>query len=136
MITENSKDVVLDIVQECDKFVNAHLELREIISKAFFQMTMARQYDRSALSIFHCRHEIDATRKLFILNDGTFKMETATNDEDPLLYLTGMPTRNSRSAQHLFVEALIKCLKLAEHGHCILKGLSLGKNEEIEEGSS
>ena len=117
---ELKNEVLSEILTNCDSYVKEQCLLGEIISKAMFQISLARQYDRNSLTVYNCRQDIDASIRLQLSDKNTYEINKSPNDKDPIFYISGMPTKNTRNAQKLFIDALNIVIKLKNNAVAIL----------------
>mmetsp|Transcript_11581 Transcript_11581/g.11597 ORF Transcript_11581/g.11597 Transcript_11581/m.11597 type:complete len:141 (-) Transcript_11581:136-558(-) len=124
-LLEKKNEILLDALQEIDGYAEKQKNLAELLSKGIFQLSMARQYDRSCKRVIDgLRQDIVALRVVNIDEDGEYNIRKTDAEINPIYFLSGMPSKNAWNAQALFIEALDQVAKLSEHSNKISCGLS------------
>jgi len=129
MRKELPDDETIDLITNCNTYLLKHLELEEIFSKAWFQLMLAKRSNRQ-FQLSLCREELDPKVKISEDSEGIFQMELEKAVGDPALYMSGMPSVNTRNAQSLFQDALKVILTIANNAKKIRKASVLDDHPE------
>jgi hypothetical protein len=105
---------LMNILEDCDTYVNLQAELGKTLSSAFFMQTKARKSGNTRMNLAeNMREDFDAVYRVDASSDGEFAEWKTKPKVDPILYISAMPNRDLKHSQESFKKALSTAITLA-----------------------
>lgn len=109
--------VLLNILAECEPYIESQLELAKHISTGMLLLTRARRDCKSICGVEDLRSEFDSTVSAKVKGSSEIDLET-WNGEDAQLFC-GLPPLALKQSRDQFQRALSEVVKLAQHARSI-----------------
>ena len=112
-------DRLIHLVQQCSQIVELEDKMKDILSKGYFGMTLARNSGHN-ISIQNCRADIDTSVEIDVSPEGNFELYESKPEINPLLVVCGLPPPALKKSQTHFKEALKLAIDVANIVNSIL----------------
>lgn len=118
---------LLDMLTECDPYVESQVELAKHVAKGLLLLARARRDCRSICGLQDIRSEFDSTVSVYDDDSVNLKLENHKGDDVQLF--CGLPPLALKQSREQFRLALGTIIKLAQHArtiHTVVQGIEIG----------
>eukprot|EP01038_Epipyxis_sp_PR26KG_P010136 gene10136-13635_t len=130
---ENYECDLLSLLELSDDYIKHQINLRNQLSEAFFQMTIARKnFNQGYITVENSRLELEASVVIDDKNERCL-LKIAEDSNDSLLNICGMPPPALRKSQKEFIKSIRSIAILADDSRQISNLVLKLQSEEIDQ---
>lgn len=105
---------VINLLEDCDRYVSMQAELEKTLSSAFFMQTKAKKSGNTRMNLAeNMREDFDAVYRVDVSSEGEYTEWKTKPSVDPMLYISAMPNRDLKHSQQSFKNALSVAVSLS-----------------------